>query len=289
MQVKARILDRFEALSPTLQEAARFIVDHPDEVVMRSMRGLAECAGVQPTTLVRLARQLGYADWAALKADFAAGLGLQSERYGQRARNLTVRQGVDLVGELFAVQQQNLADTERRGAQQLSGAVRLLRRAEAVYVAGFRASFPIAYSFFYGYRLFRNAVHLIDGHGGLEIQLRPIGARDVAVVASFAPYSREAMAVVTAAKAAGAKVLALTDSAASPLALSADLSLLFSVHSPSFFPSVVAGVALTEAMLQQLVADGGDGVVNQIDRVEKDLYETGAYLSPQTRRTRTPG
>ena len=61
-------------------------------------------------------------------------------------------------------------------------------------VADFRASFPIAYSFFYGYRLFRNSVHLINGQiGNLEMQMRLLDARDAVVVVNFAPYSREAM------------------------------------------------------------------------------------------------
>jgi len=283
---REQILEQFNALTPRMQAAARFIVDHPNEVVIASMRTLAEKARAQPATLVRLAQHLGYAGWPELKSAFARDLGLHSATYGERAKSLTRRGGAqDLASELFAVQRSNLDATETAAAARLPEAVKLLRKARVVHIAGFRASHPVAFSLFYGYRLFRNAVHLVDGLGaGLETQLRAIERNDALVVVSFAPYSREALLAAEHARAAGAFVIALTDSSASPLALEADVTLPFAVASPSFFPSVAAGVALTEALLEQLVAEGGDAVVARIDAVERQLFDSGAYLLPPARR-----
>ena len=280
MGVKEQLLAQFDSLSPKQRLAARFVIDHPNEVIIHSMRRLAEHAGAQPATLVRLAQQLGYAGWPELKSAVAADLGLHTEGYGERARSLTARgHDADLLGEMFEAQQRNLSTTEARCAGLLRDAAHLLRRAQAVHVAGFRASYPIAHALVYGYRLFRDSVHLLDGQsGGLEMQLRPIDRRDVVVVISFAPYSRECLVVIQAAQAAGARILAITDSAASPLALVADLSVFFSVTSPSFFPSVAAGMAVAEALLELLVAEGGASVVARIHRAEQTLVDSGAYL-----------
>lgn len=115
-------------------------------------------------------------------------------------------------------------------------AAKLLQQSETVYVAGFRASLPVAYTLVYGYRLFRNSVQLIDGQNvGLEMQLRPIGKRDAVVVISFSPYSSEMLTIIEHAKRRGARLLAMTDSDASPLARAADQTILFSIDSPSFF------------------------------------------------------
>lgn len=286
MGAREQILDQFSALTPRMQAAARFIVDHPNEVVIASMRTLAEKAQAQPATLVRLAQQLGYAGWPELKTAFARDLGLHSATYGERAKNLARRgRTQDLASELFAAQRSNLDGTEAAAGERLAQAVKLLRKARAVHIAGFRASHPVAFSLFYGYRLFRNSVFLVDSLGaGLETQLRAIERQDVLVAISFAPYSREALLAVQHAHAAGASLVALTDSGASPLALQADVMLPFSVASPSFFPSVAAGVALTEALLEQLVAEGGDAVVARIEGVERELFDSGAYLQPPHRR-----
>jgi len=280
MNTKELILQRFSRLSPMLQAAARYVVDHPSEVVITSMRALATRAGAQPATLVRLAQRLGYAGWPQLKAAFATDLGLHSKTYGQRAKTLVGRvQDAALIGEMFNALRGNLEVTETESAEALRAAAKLLRGAKAVHVAGFRASTPVALSLVYGYRLFRNEVHLIDGRsGGLEMELRAIEPQHAVVVISFAPYSQEALAVIDAAKCVGARVVAFTDSRASPLALASEKPVLFGVDSPSFFPSVAAGVAATEVLLEILAADAGKEAVRRIERAEKHLFDSGAYL-----------
>lgn len=289
MSARDLVLQRFASLSPRLQAAARYIVDHPNEVVIQSMRTLAESAEVQPATFVRLAQQLGYAGWPELKSAFAGELGLHDPRYGQRAKGLAARGlAPGLESELFEVQRRNLDITESGCARSLRNAARLLKRAKAVHVAGFRASFPMAYALAYGYRLFRDTVSLVDGQGGgLEMQLRPIARHDCVVAISFAPYSREAMIVIEAARQAKASVVALTDSQASPLALAADVTVLFSAESPSFFPSIAAAVAVTEALLELLVADAGAGVSTRIETAEQQLHASGAYLRAPGRRSKS--
>jgi len=54
------IRERFPDMSPQFQIGARFLIDFPGEVPVQSMRSIAAGAGVQPATLVRLAKALGY-------------------------------------------------------------------------------------------------------------------------------------------------------------------------------------------------------------------------------------
>ena len=287
MQAKEIILERFPSLSPKMQEAARFIVDHPNEVVTSSMRTVAERAGVQPATFVRLAQQLGYPGWPQLKEAVVSDMGLQPERYGQRAKNLATRGRThQMLDELFSTQKENLDWTASRYSETLPCAVKLIKKAKTVHVAGFRASFPVAYSFVYAYRLFRNSVQLIDGNqGGLEMQLRLIESKDVVIVTSFAPYSREAVHVIEAAKAAGVSIIALTDSDASPLALEADVAILFSINSPSFFPSLTAASSITEALLALLVVEAGEAGIQKLDSAEQQLLASGSYLARAPKRS----
>ena len=282
MNTRELIRSRFADLSPALQKGARFLVDHPNEVVVASMRSVAERAGVPPATLVRLAQQLGFDGWPGLKAGFVAELGLATDPYGSRAKSLVARRAdKTLVGEMFEAQRRNLDATQANSSGTLKQAAKILEQAHQVHIAGFRASFPIAHSLAYVYRLFRPTVQLIDAPaGGLEMQLRALAKGDAVIAISFAPYSREAMRVIDAARAAGCRVVAFTDSQASPLALAADTSVLFSVDSPSFFPSIAAGLAAAEALLEVLVAQAGAAGVRRIERAERDLFDSGAYLQP---------
>ena len=281
---------RFPDFSPALQGAARFLLDHPNEVVVMSMRALAERAGLPAATLVRLAQQLGFAGWPPLKAAFVHELGLAPEQYGSRARGLLARRAdAGLSAEMFGAQRRNLEFTAAQSGAALRRAARFIERAGSVHVAGFRASFPIAYSLVYVYRLFRDSVHLVDGlAGSLEMHLQSFARRDAVVAISFAPYSREAVAVVEAARKAGCRIVALTDSSASPLSLAADATIPFSVASPSFFPSIAAGVAAAEALLEVLVAQAGASGVGRIERAEAYLRDSGAYVTAPAQRKLKP-
>ncbi|MGE5337790.1 MAG: MurR/RpiR family transcriptional regulator [Gemmatimonadota bacterium] len=290
MRARDLILGHFESLGPRMQSAARYVIDHPDEVVVGSMRSVAGRANAQPATLVRLAQHLGLAGWPELKAMMARDLGLRPDRYGQRAKNLAARgRDAGLVAEMYGTLRRNLEQTERLSTGTLRSASRILRTAKATHIAGFRASFPVAYALFYGLRLFRDTVCMVDGNsGGLEMQMRAFQPHDAVVVTSFAPYSREALLVADAARATRSRLIAFTDSSASPLARDADAVVLFAVDSPSFFPSVTSGLAAAEALLEVLVAESGDAVVARIDRAEQQLFASGAYLHAQTSRRPLP-
>jgi DNA-binding MurR/RpiR family transcriptional regulator len=286
MGVKDDLRQRYDSLSPALQQVAKHVLDHPNEVVTSSMRTVGTRAGSTPATLVRFAQHLGYAGWPQFKDAVASEMGLGPDAYGARAKSLIGRaRDQGLAGEMFEVQRRNLENTHRQSEAALQKACVVLEKANAVHAAGFRACFPIAFSFVYVYRMFRSSVHLVDGQGGsLEMQLRAFAKGDALVVASFAPYSREALQVAQAAKAAGCRIVAVTDSIASPLSLLADETLLFAIDSPSFFPSVAAGVAVTEALVEMLASRAGKPVIRRIDEAESQLFESGAYLqAPRSR------
>jgi DNA-binding MurR/RpiR family transcriptional regulator len=123
-------------------------------------------------------------------------------------------------------------------------------------------------------------VSLVNGEAGtLEMQLRGIEKRHAVVVVSFAPYSVEAVRVAQAAIERGAKLIALTDSAVSPIALNADHTLIFSHESPSFFPSLVAASALAEMLVAHLLALEGKDAVANLEQAEAALHSQGAYAA----------
>jgi DNA-binding MurR/RpiR family transcriptional regulator len=280
MPVKDDLRQRFAELSPALQQVAKYVLDHPNDVVTSSMRAIGQRSRSTPATLVRFAQHLGYAGWPQLKEAVALDMGLgPSDAYGERARQLVGRaKSPDLVSEMFEAHRRNLDATERHNAGSLHKAAAVIEKAGSVHAAGFRACFPVAFSFVYVYRLFRDDVHLVDGQGGsLEMQQRALKKGDALVVISFAPYSREALQVAEAARSAGCRVVAITDSPASPLSLLAEETILFAIHSPSFFPSVTSGFSVTEALVELLASRAGRTVVKRIERAEAQLFQTGAY------------
>jgi len=272
---------KFPELSPQFQAGAGFLLNFPDEVAVLSMRKVAERANVQPAALVRLSQQLGFPGWNELREIFVARVRTRPEALTSKARALVKSgSGESLVQELAIAQSHNLEVTFAQNGTKIVEVAKMLRKAPHVHVAGFRSCYPVAFALVYGYRLFRSSVSLVNGEAGtLEMQLRGMAKGHAAVVTSFAPYSAEAVRVAQAAKEQGCKLVAITDSAVSPLALNADHVLIFSHESPSFFPSLVAASAIAESLVAHLLALEGRSAVELLEEAESALHAKGAYSS----------
>ena len=282
MNPQENIVSQFSTLSPELQRAAEFCLQNVNILVVQSMRAFAAQAGVKPATLLRLAQRLGFSGWGELKDAFIDDLGLRNDTYVSKAKKLVAKDTQsNLYEEVFQAHQANLVFTGSENQQAMPRAVTLLDEADNGSICGFRASFPIAWSLYYVYRLFNRRVSLIDGlASNIEVFTRELTARDCVLLTSFAPYSRESLDVLHAAQRAGARIIAITDSPVSPLAQAAECTLLFSIDSPSFFPSVVSGMGLAECLLAMLVARHGNEAVSKIESAERYLIDSGAYVVP---------
>jgi DNA-binding MurR/RpiR family transcriptional regulator len=276
-----KIRGRFSALTPQQRIAAAFVLRRPDDVAVVSMRTLAAHAGVQPVTFVRLARVLGFDSWEAFKAPFVARMRGTPDLYSVRAARLGGVEGRAVLAEqVHGAHLRNLETTrELNDEAAFVAAAEAFERASTVFVAGFRSCFGPAHAFAYVTRLFRPDLVLLSGLGGsLESELRAVGADDVVCIIGFRPYSRETVIVSEHAAAKGATLIAISDSPAAPFAREAAITLTYATEGPSFFPSLVAAWALTEQLIDVLVARGGAGVVEKLKSAEAQLQVLGVFV-----------
>lgn len=269
----------YTAMPPQFQISARYLIDHPGDVPIASMRTIATQAGVQPATLVRLAQSLGYSGWSGLKDVFVQSLRQTPAVYTEQAKAVVrSRDPKAMFTKALQAQAANIFRLDEQNSLTMPQAVDLLVKAKRVYVAGFRASHAPAFTFYYLYRLFRPTVSMLRTEAGtLEMELRALQAGDVVVLTAFAPYSQEIVRVYEAALESGCKVIALCDSQVAPIALESDCNLIFGTDVPSFFPSSTAASALVEVLIEQILARTGKKALSGLLAAENQLHQTGAY------------
>jgi DNA-binding MurR/RpiR family transcriptional regulator len=278
--VQARILAELPELSAELRKAARFLVDHPDDVALVSMRVLASRSEVTPTTFVRLARRLGFDDWAGLRKPFENRLRSGKGSFAAKADALVRRRPEAVFAESMNAAAANLSAADAgNDSREIAKACAILERAQRIRVAGFRSCRAPAHAMVYLCRMFRPDVALLGSDGGaLEAELAAIDKKDAVVAIGFTPYSRELGPVVETARRRGAQIVAVADSMAAPIARHADVTLRFLTDSPSFFPSVAAALAIVEALAATMLASSGPAAAARVRDTESDLQSLGAYL-----------
>lgn len=258
-QLRAEIVRRYETLSKRLQQIARYILDEPNDIALETLAVIASRCGVQPSAIVRFAKSFGFEGASQMQRIFRDGLLSNNAAlgYSDRVRQLdetTSAKGADpanLLAEFVegnALALQNLMQTVS-GAD-MKAAVDSIAAANTVYVVGFRRSFPVASYICYSLLQTGKRATLLDGVGGLEtLQAQAMDKDDLLIAISYQPYSQESVAIVEAARAAGSKVLAISDSLVSPVAKPAQLVLQVRESEVRKFRSLSASMCLAQALV----------------------------------------
>ncbi|ANQ23828.1 hypothetical protein BA893_19555 [Vibrio natriegens] len=279
MTVTDNIIKHFPELTPELQKAAGYLLEHQNEIAIYSMRSLAEHADVQPSTLLRVAKALGYKGWTDLKDNLIKEVGLTSEvGYSDKAQSL-MSDDEEFIHSVFSSIQDNMMESSVLNLGLLSGAAELINNGKKVYICGFRASFSVAYYLYYITRLFKNNVYLIDGLAcNLEQYIRDFEEGDVVIHIGFKPISKEISHILNAAKTAGSKTLFITDKLTASSTIGADINLHIPTSGLNFFPSLTPAFGLVEALTSELVKLNGESALEKIKKSEHFFISSKAYL-----------
>jgi DNA-binding MurR/RpiR family transcriptional regulator len=282
-EIVERLLAEFDDLPGQLQLCARYLIDHPHEVGLQSMRTLAANAEVQPNSFVRLARHLGFAGYDAMRERFRDFVRGGSGSSPDRVRWLQQMGRKGGSAAIFgSMAEACLQNTEKMFARQsvaeLQKAVDLMIDSRRVYVLGLGLAYPLAYNFWYVARMGFDHFILTPRHGSLPADdLIRMDERDCLLAMTFQPYRRDTLAAVQRARKAGAKIIGITDSSAASLCREADIGLVSPTHTPQYFHSNSAVTALLESLCALLVVRGGDAASKSVEAFHQARWEENIY------------
>lgn len=277
------IKEKYPSLSPKLQQAARYVIDNPKSVALNSMRSVAASADLPSSAMNRFACQLGFDGYEPLRDIYRKWLSQGTGVFAERASALQQRGTTDstesLVQEIIRADCANLAGIgDAATLEALKSASQVLSSTRRIFVAGLRSLFPAAYYFNYACNMFRHNTSLLSGVAGVFADdLRHARAGDTLVIFSYHPYAREAVAAVRFAREQGMQIVAITDSAVSPVARQATVPILVATSTPSFFPSVVPAMSVAQTLVAMLLARGGKESLREIEKSEAQLREFSVY------------
>lgn len=219
------LLERRAGLPKRLSQVAAFALENPEDMAFGTVATVAELAKVQPSTLVRFAQALGYEGFSDLQTVFHSLLRNRWPDYEERLKSLSPegKSGVDalLAGFCESAAVSLLRVRERISAEALERAVDVLSGAETIYLLGQRRAFPVTAYLAYAMAKLKIRNVLVDNIASLgPEQVAFVNDTDALLAVSFTPYT-PATVEITGRLAQKVPVVAITDSAFSPLTQSA--------------------------------------------------------------------
>lgn len=253
--LEERITADYPSLSRRLQQTARFLLDHPQEVAFATVAQLAQQAGITPSTLIRFSNNFGFSGFSEMQQLFRARLFDELPNYNERIRAVRTATGetpdsTQLLREFATANQEALQQLPNRvNPDHLEQALDIFENAKTIHVMGARRSFVVASYMTYALHHIEKPAFLMNGLGGMySEQVKAVGIHDALLVISFAPYAQESRDVAEEAHRRGIPLVVLTDSTLSPLARLSDVTLLVHEAEVKSFRGLTASLCLTQTL-----------------------------------------
>ena len=224
MDVAERITDSGTNLTPAERRVADVVLQRPQLVAFGTVAELASEAGSGAATVVRLAAKLGFDGFTSLQDAVQAELAHRLRPAAERIRQPVA---ADVVGRTMATELDNVQSTlEQADREAFTTAVAALStRTTRVAVLSGEASAGIAHQAVGELSLLREGVELVVGTEVAVVRaIALLGPGDACLVIDLRRYDRWVLDAARRAGERGVTLIALTDSALSPLALLADAS-----------------------------------------------------------------
>ena len=262
------------------KKLAQYIAENYDKAAFMTASKLGEKVGVSESTVVRFATEMGFKGYPEL----------QKELQQMIKSKLTAVQRMEvsstLIGEHGAIQKvltgdmELIRDTlENVSESEFSKAVETINNAKRIYILGVRSSAALAsFLYFYFNPVFENVV-LVDTSSASEMfeQMFRISEDDVCVAISFPRYSKQTINALRFINDRGTKIIALTDSADSPIAEYADTLLVAKSDMVSVVDSLVDPLSLINALIVAVTFSKRDEVYNNFNKLESIWDEYQVY------------
>lgn len=246
------IHNKMNSFSKGQRKIAAYILENYDKAAFQTAGVLGKTVQVSESTVVRFAAELGYDGYPEMQKAMqemvltrltsVQRLEVGAKRLAQEDVLSSVLQtDVDLIR----------ATNEQIDQKAFNGAVDALLNAQTIYIVGVRSSSALASFLSYYFKYMFRDVRLITSASDSEVfeQIVRISPQDALIGISFPRYSSAAIQAVEYARSAGAKTIALTDCASSPLSEYADFLLTAKSDMVSLVDSLVAPMSVINALI----------------------------------------
>ena len=257
-EFKDTVLKNRAMLTARQLEAADFALNHPNDLAFNSLTEISKLSGIATAMFVRLAQALEFKGFSEMQKIFREPLIEKSTpSYSERIRHCQGEEhlsdpnnGGALI-DSFARANKISLDYLRENSEELEldKAIDLILAAPSISILGLRRSFPLATYLSYALYRFKIANTLITGLAGFaEDQLDLMQAGDLLIVMSFPPYAEATVEFCAKARAAGVRILAITDD---PLGIIAhEAEQIIEVHDAVLhgFRSLTASMCIVQSL-----------------------------------------
>ena len=280
----SRISEQFNEMSKSHKMIAGFISRHYDQAVFMTAAKLGETLGISESTVVRFADRIGYAGYPEFQRALEecvkgklSDLQKMDAKYGNSTQS-------EVLASVIAADIEKLQHTiDHLEPAAFESAVETILTADTIYIMGLRSNEPLAEFLHFYLNMIRGGVVLLKTTSVSETfeQMIRINDKDCFIGISFPRYSMRTLKAMEFASDRNAKVIAVTDSANSPICLYSSCNLLARSDMVSIVDSLVAPLSVINALVVALCLRSPLEVRRNLEMLEGAWNNYQVYLNDE--------
>lgn len=278
---RERILAAFPDLPAKQRRLARFILDNEDMVAFATASDISQQAGASAATVVRFCRTLGYKGYTDLQTAIRA----QIPHYQTAVQKLTERMtnggfNDSLPPKIAATNIENIRQTMSRVSEAtLAAAVADIIQARRILIFGSGLSAAAAVFAEHSLNLLGFSARAFINRGLVQLMdIARLTGQDLVIIISVWRYLRNTVEAAQAAKATGAKMIALVDSPVAPAASLADHVFVADIEGALHSRSLAGIISLVDLLSASIVAERPQESMAALRKVDRLYRENGMLL-----------
>jgi DNA-binding MurR/RpiR family transcriptional regulator len=215
-----KLLDVSKDFPKRLRQCADYIVENGRKIAILTVADLAREAGVQPSTMMRFCKAMGFSGYSDMQQLFRADYDQQKPNYKTRLRRLRADGSASpsaLLAEFIEAGKKSLEMlSESIDSCTLDRSINILKGAETIHIVGLRRSFPVAFYMAYIFENMEIPALLHNDVGRLD-QRHLIREKHALIAISFTSYSNKTIELAEYCCNRNIPIVAITDTILSPL------------------------------------------------------------------------
>ena len=268
----------FNRFTPTQKSLANYILSNKDEASFLTADEMASKIGTTPSTVVRFAKEIGYAGYPGLQKNLQMlimnkinGVGQleQAKRYKlpgleNRIINLSFLKDKENLDKLF----------KELKVKEIKKFVEIIISSRKKCIIANRTSFSLGHFLFFELKKIAFEVYLQNNFdGGIFDILSELNSEDVAMIITFPRFSKLTIDFAKYAHKKGVKIISITNDRTSPLYNLSKVCLFCPFEGVTFLHSHIASMALLNMILSEIFYQNRDSAIEKLKQDEEILLD----------------
>ena len=277
MSINEDIKRKFVRLSKGQRKVGQFVLENPTVVIANGAAEVGRQANVSESTVIRFCYAMDLSGYVELQEEIRSYLMTQNEGVRVSSTYSTGKHHGLNYGKIMQRDIQNIQDTIGLiNDHTLQKSAKWMHEADSIYILGARQAASVASWLSYTLKTLRpNVKQIRTDSDDFVQQINSMSERTTLIVFSFDKHTKDMKSIVEIAKMKKVKIIAITDSALSPLREYTSALFALGMKNQSSLDIIPVLFSFMHALIEEMISHNKvkyDQYLQSYEQVENNLF-----------------